>query len=359
MSTNNKKPYQRKTTPANTIGMESIKKTTKSTYTCTCCGKEYTKQLGNFPTSESVLFESNNGYLPYCKSCVDAYFKQLVKYYNDEDKALEHCCRVFDWFYDKDAATATYTSSRALSHVLSYPKQMNLVKHKGTTYLDTVKRGEGNRIQSMDDNRVVEAEGDDEVIESFEKGQVPEGAIKTFGVGYTPEEYIYLMDEFQSWITRHDCKTKTQEELFKNICRAQVTVQRAQRGGNIKEIADATKMFQDLLQSAGLKPTQNSDNTMIEQNTFGTLIKKWENERPIAQPDKEWEDVDNIKKYIDTFLYGHLCETVHLDTDTAAEYRREMAKYTVKPPQYDGDGELSDTSILDKYSNKGKDDASN
>lgn len=321
-------------------------------YKCTCCGKEYNKQVNNFPTSNSVLFAGNNGYLPFCKNCVDNFYRQLVSYYsNNEDKAIEHCCWTFDWFYDKDLVEMMRKSNKEKSRVLVYPSKMNMtqIKAKGTTYLDTVKRKYNNRVTS--------ASGDiDGYSEGDEEGTVPEGAVKMFGTGYTPNEYQYLMDEYQSWITRHECKTKSQEEIFKNICRAQVAVQRAQRDGSTKEISDATKMLQDLMQSAGIKPTQNNDNTLSDQNTFGTLIKKWETEKPISEPAKEWEDVDGVKKYIDTFFLGHLCELVHLDNDLAKEYREMMDKYTVTPPTYEDDEELGETSLLDKYSNKGKKD---
>lgn len=109
------------------------------------------------------------------------------------------------------------------------------------------------------------------------------------------------------------------------------------------------------MQSAGLKPTQNNENSMLDQNTFGTLIKKIEKERPIAKPSEEWEDVDGIKGYIETWFLGHLCNTVHVDNDCSEAYRRELAKYTVKPPVYDDDEELGETSLLDKYSTKSED----
>ena len=82
------------------------------------------------------------------------------------------------------------------------------------------------------------------------------------------------------------------------------------------------------------------------------MIKKWETEKPISKPEPEWEDVDNVKKYIDTFFLGHLAKLVHLENDNSAAYEKEMGEYTVKPPQYEDDN-IAETSLLDKYSDKG------
>ncbi len=70
-------------------------------------------------------------------------------------------------------------------------------------------------------------------------------------------------------------------------------------------------------------------------------------------PEPEWEDVDGIKRYIDTWFLGHLCNNVHITNDCEEQYRREMEKYTVKPPEYDGDDDALDLSLLEKFSNKG------
>ena len=123
---------------------------------------------------------------------------------------------------------------------------------------------------------------------------------------YSDEEYEYLESEYQSWTTRHECKTKAQEEIFKGLCIAQLTIRRARQNGTNKEFTDAIKTFQDLLGAANLKPSQTNDNALVEQNTFGTLIRRIENERPIREALPEWKDVDDIERYIDTYFLGHM-----------------------------------------------------
>ena len=119
------------------------------------------------------------------------------------------------------------------------------------------------------------------------------------------------------------------------------------------KVTEAMKAFQDLLASCNLQPRQNTNDDITDQNTFGTLIKQFEQERPLPKAEPEWEDVDGIKKYIDTFFFGHLCHVVDIKNDNEEQYRKAMEQYTVKPPAYDGDDDAVDISLLEKFSSKG------
>lgn len=319
-------------------------------YRCTCCGTFYPRQERNFQVSYSPLFEGNNGYLSICRNCVEKYYQQLVGVYSGNERhAIEHCCRLFDWFYTDTVVDMLDSTSGGKSRIFLYPSKMGMinVKSKGTTYLDTVRRAQTDRITCKTD-MLHPSEGGE-----GKETSVSQDTIMFFGFGYSDEEYQYLENEYKSWTTRHECQTKAQEELFKGLCIAQLMIRRAQQSGTSREYVDATKAFQDLLAAANLKPSQTNDNALVDQNTFGTLIKKIENERPICEPLPEWKDVDGIKRYIDTYFLGHMAKLVHVKNDCADMYEAEMAKYTVTPPQYDGDSEMSTTSLLDQYSDKG------
>lgn len=331
-------------------------------YKCACCGKEYTTQKGNFLASKSILYKGNNGYITICRECAERYYLQLIGYYSgNEEHALERCCQLFDWYYHEDisAMVKGKVGLNSASALAQYASKMNIANFasKGTTYLDTVRdRAEREKTIDAEDVRQVEETAE----ESANIDNVPVDTIKFFGYGYTSEEYEYLAEQYGDWCARYECKTKAQEELFKSLCVAQVNVQRAQKRGNTKEVNEAMKMFQDLLGAANIKPNQINDYALADQNTFGTLIKKWENERPISEPAEEWKDVDGIYKYVDTYFLGHLCNLVHVKNDREEAYRREMEKYTVKPPAYEEDEIGGETALLDKFSDKGdvKDDIS-
>ena len=62
--------------------------------------------------------------------------------------------------------------------------------------------------------------------------------------------------------------------------------------------------------SEKLTPSSNSMDTFSEAQTFGTLIQKYEEERPLPKIDPELEDVDKIGLYIDVFFKGHICKVL-------------------------------------------------
>lgn len=319
-------------------------------YRCSCCGKEYPKRQGNFHVSNSLLYAGNNGYLTICKSCVENYYQQLIGYYSgNEVHALEHCCWMYDWYYSDEAAAMTKNISQGRSRVSAYPSKMNMaqIRSKGTTYLDTLHERHNDRVMEVKESNI------EDIDETTSISKTAPEVVEFFGLGYTDDEYTYLLDQYEEWVRRAGCNTKAREEIIKGLCIAQVNMRRAQKEGTPKEVNEALKVFQDLMGAGNLKPSQNPDSSVEEQNTFGTLIKKWENEEPISTPDNEWKDVDGIKKYIDTFFLGHLCNLVHIKNDYEESYRAEMEKYTVKPPTYEGE-DVVETSLLDMYSDRGE-----
>lgn len=331
----------------------------KRTYICSCCGREYKTQKGNFTISNSVIYAGNGGYITVCKECVDRYYMQLVGYYSGNDEhALERCCQMFDWYYNPEisAIARGQSSGSSQSLISSYISKMNMAQFKSkATYIDTVKEVADRKILDISDIPTQSQKSEDDEVEALPTREISESTVKFFGYGYTPEEFEYLEEQYGDWCARYESKTKAQEELFKNLSIAQLNIQRAQKKGSPREVNDAIKTFQDLLGTANIKPNQVNDNALAEQNTFGTLIKRWENEKPISEPEEEWKDVDGIQKYIDTFFLGHLCNLVHVKNDKEEAYRAELERYTVKPPTYEGEETLGETSLLDKYSDKGSD----
>lgn len=322
-------------------------------YICTCCGKSYKHQKNNFSVTSSPLFAGNNGYIPICRNCVDNYYNQLVDYFSgNEEHAIERCCQIFDWYYSDEVSAMTQKSmSAGKTRIGLYPSKMNVSRNrKASTYLDTILERNDDVIENITDLDDIQ----DSVVPDGNENVVSQNDIEMFGCGYKPDEYRYLREQYDEWTTRYEAKTKAQEELFKAICITQLTLRRAQQQNNPKGIADATKSFQDLLGSANLKPSQNNDNALVEQNTFGTLIKKWEDERPIPEAEEEFKDVDGIKRYIDAYFFGHLAKVMKIDNDYSKIYDEEMAKYTVQKPQYEGD-DITGTELDSRFDEAGND----
>lgn len=143
-----------------------------------------------------------------------------------------------------------------------------------------------------------------------------------------------MQEQYEDWVKCYACDTKIQEELFKNMCLAQLNIVKAQQSNG--DVAKATKAFNDLVLMANIAPRQQKD-LVGENDTFGTLIQRWEEEEPIPDPDEKWRDADGIKKYISTWFFGHLAKMFKVENDWSAEYEKALEPYTAHPPSYDGD----------------------
>lgn len=314
-------------------------------YKCCTCGKKYTKQSGNFSYSQSPLYKGNNSFLPICNNCLENLVEQYTELLGSQNEAIKRVCLHWDIYFSDSILNSTKKIDVNRSRIKCYVKNCNLHQNAGKTFDSYLKEINSERIDTIDD--LEELKQDKEI-------KVSQKTIKFFGLGYTPEQYRFLQDQYDDWTHRHECRTKSQEEVFKNLCIAQLNIQIAQQtGGKVKDAMDS---FQNLLGTANLKPCQTNENALADQNTFGTLIKKWESELPISEPDPEWKDVDGIARYIHIYFLGHLCKMMGIKNSYSRMYDEEMEKYRVKKPEYEGDDEALFDAVFNLKSNKDDED---
>lgn len=177
---------------------------------------------------------------------------------------------------------------------------------------------------------------DDDLIEDAKivKATVKEGR-KRFGMAYSDEDIMFLENEYKDWVSRNECQTKAQEVTFESIALARLQRDKLLRAG--KPTKDIDKTIQDWLDTGNLKPKQNNMDSFSDAQTFGTLIRKYEEERPLPEIDPELKDVDKIGLYIDVFFRGHTSKMAGLKNTFSNIYERIMSKYTVSIPEYDED----------------------
>lgn len=179
-----------------------------------------------------------------------------------------------------------------------------------------------------------------EEAESIVNKKVKQSTIKRFGRGLSNEDYLFLQDQYDDWVTRYECKTKAQEELFERLSFKKLEIFKATRDG--KSTKDLDESYQKLMQTANITPRQNGMDAVSEGQTLGTLIQKYENDRPIPEPDPDFQDVDKIGKYITVFFQGHMSKVLGLKNRFSKMYEDFMSQYTVKPPQYEEDEDSED-----------------
>lgn len=282
--------------------------------------------------------------VPICDDCLNNMYKEYVRRYtvaeydNPERKAMERICMIADKYYSdklfdsamKDREKDSYDKK---TFVWLYMKQTNMYQYRNRDYDDTIKE---KKVFCGDDG--VQLPSKENSDKTNEEQEIIEEAIEIFGTGFTEDDYLYLYEEYKDWTARHECNTKAQEELFKRLCFKQLDILKAERRKENTDKLDDT--YQKLLQTANLQPRQNTSDTVSEAHTFGTMIDKWENTRPLPETDEELRDVDGIRKYINVFFLGHIAKMLGIENKYSDEYDEYMEQYTVSKPEYGDDSDV-------------------
>lgn len=305
--------------------------TKTTTMLCLKCGERV--DVKNLYTSKSPFYTAYMK-IPFCKDCLDDMYQEYYKQYkgegytNPERKAIERVCMITDIYYKDsifESAQKSYEKAPEVPLIMYYIRITRLVAYQKKTYDDTIRE---KYDKSKDNEAIISIYNDDdkELDNRVREGQ------KLFGSGFEREDYIFLYNEYADWTSRHECDTKSKEELIKQICFVQLDLFKANRAG--KDTKDLNRTLTTLMDAAKLQPKQNSGDTTAQNQTLGTLIDKWENTRPIPECDEELKDVDKIGLYIDVFFRGHLAKMLNIKNAFSHLYNKFMEKYTVRKPEY-------------------------
>lgn len=333
MATTSRRGRPRGSTTKSTTKASTRKKQT-NTMTCFICGEE--KDEKKFYSTSSNFYK-NYGRIPICTDCLDDMFMmyrdryEAEGYTNPDRKAVERICMAFDVYYKDslfESARKSWDNRPDMSMMIHYMRNGRLGSNRLKSYDDTIRE---QYDASKDKEAILSIYNDDdkELDRRVSEGQ------KLFGSGFSREDYIFLYEQYSDWTARHECNTKSQEELFKQICFTQLDLFKANRSGQDTKTLNDTLIKQ--LDAAKLQPKQNAGDTTADNQTLGTLIDKWENTRPIPEIDEELKDVDKIGRYISVFFFGHLCKMIGVDNDYARQYDEYMKSYTVDKPEYTED----------------------
>lgn len=320
----------------------------KNRFRCICCGNEYESEI--FYTSNSLQFKAL-GKIPYCQICLGeiyaGYKNEFIKmgYKNPEKKAVQRFCMAFDLYYTDnmyDSAVKYYLqkqkdSKNELNFITFYFQQVKLIQYKNKNYTSTINNQYKEYKDALSFNMFENNEDDDKNA----KNETIKKAKRFFGEGFNDTDYIFLQEQYDDWTTRHECQTKSQEEMFKQICFTQLNIWKSERAGFDTKDLQATFLKQ--LEAAKLQPKQNKSETLSEAQTFGTLINKYENTRPIPDVDPELQDVDSIGLLVDVFFRGHLARFMGLKNGLSKFYEKYIKRYTVEKAE---DTEEEDTEAV-------------
>jgi hypothetical protein len=275
---------------------------------CIRCEASHPFKDGFYSTSDIDFYPL--GKLPVCKDCCQK---------NIEKKG-------FDGFMDLlRLINKPLLEDNFKEDFFEYIKNVNsLPQFRGTTFLQSTKFESNRALESIQRAKPKElSEEDLRESEDF------------WGTGKPEEHYIWLNMQFSDYLSRYEVDSKTLEDLITEICLTRLDIRTRREAG--LDVDKQIKTLEILLTSANLKPSQETGNQSVEQQTFGTLIKQWEDTRPI-QDDSEWRKNDTVGEYLKVWFTGHLMRFFNIENKDEDEYFEEINKYTVQSDEGDEDG---------------------
>ena len=313
-----------------------------SSTVCRKCGTAYSRLKGYFPVSYAQLYKGTT-YLPYCRECVDSMYNMYLTECQDPKAAVRQMCRKLDLYWNETCFAAVERQNATRTMMTNYISKVNGVKYAGKSYDDTLKE-EG--VLWLFPNSYTAQVQDDVPVdpEPMEDVEVPEDVRAFWGPGHTADAYLELEERKNYWLTQlpeDSSKDPGVQALLRQIVGLEIEINRDRASG--KSTEKQAKVLSDLLGSAMLKPSQKKDGSegIDEKTPFGVWIKRWEDERPVPEPDPELKDVDGIVKYILTWVYGHLARMLNIKNAYSRLYEEEIAKYRVEHPEFDDEDDES------------------
>lgn len=314
-----------------------------SSTVCRRCGTAYSRLKGNFPVSYARLYRGT-GYMPYCRECIDGILTSYIQECNNIKDAVRQVCRKLDLYWNDRLFDSVEQKSATRSIMTSYITKTNQAKYAGKSYDDTLKEENAMWVWPADSNGFKSQIGMNDPPEDIE---VDPSVAAFWGTGYTPEMYRDLEQRREYWISKYPDGYVFDiglEALIRQICALELDINRDRAEG--KSVEKSVSALNSLLGSAMLKPAQKNDSgdAALEKTPFGVWIDRWENKRPIPEPDPEFQDVDGIIRYITIWFLGHICKMLGIKNTYCKLYEEEIAKLRVEHPEYD---EEDDETLFD------------
>lgn len=157
-----------------------------------------------------------------------------------------------------------------------------------------------------------------------------------WGAGYTESEYIYLMSEYEKYINNYNIDTPVMEALITKIIQTDLNIRKKTEAG--ENTASEIKVYRELLQTASIRPADESAAAENESNTFGVFIKKIENEMPIDEPLPQYRDVDGIAFFVKAFFAASMAKSLGVENPYPQEYAEAMEQLNIDLNEDDDDG---------------------
>lgn len=286
---------------------------------CPCCGRELEVNKNNFYKSYSELYKNSiDGRMVICKDCVANLCDYYKEKFQSELRAVYYLCQLLDVYFNKKLYTGACNQiqkqkeqgqNKGDVYLTYFQKVVSLPQYKGKTFIDS---------DSLEEK---DLQHEDEITLGLNKE-----TMKFWGKGRTKDEYEFLEDEYGEMVSVYGDDSYALKTIFREIAETKLDIDKKRRKG--QSVKDEQKALTDLFTKAGISPNQESENMNNDAVTFGTMIKKFENEEPIPEPLPEWKKKDWIH-YMMVWFLGNLCRMMGKPNPFQDEFDKEMEKYSV------------------------------
>ena len=263
-------------------------------FRCSCCGAGFSRQKNYFQKSNSPLFQSNDGYLPWCKDCTDKYMILLTALYsNNEEHAIEHFCQQADWVFDIEPLKCAREISSDRSRISHYAAKKNINVGNRKTYIDSLKYEQEQKQYEVITSREQTKSEDFKV-----KGT----SVDRWGLGFTELDYKNL-DEHYFMLKKNNPNADNNQEIFiKSLCNLNMLMVRALKDSKTDEYVKLTEQYSKIFTKAGLRTVEEKDASNDETfcMTLGFISDYTPEE--FYKDKKLYTDHDKIGKYIDRHI---------------------------------------------------------
>lgn len=316
---------------------------TPSVAICRMCGTAYGKLNGYFYKCYNQIYKGN-GYMPICKHCVDNLYEDFLRESKDPRLACHQICRKFNIYWSDDIYNGVITGSPARSVIAGYLTRVNVVKYRNKSYEDFLKEigmmwdipCDTQRVDNTASPEIENESGGSEVVDEPDDDiEVADEIRIEWGPGYTNKQYIELEERRKYWVA--DLKKRNIDtddinvsSLLRQIVATEIDINYGRANG--LDVDKKVNTLNTLVGNAILKPSQKKSDAdlSLENIPLGVWINKFENERPL--PEDENESV--LRKFVHTWMFGHLAKMVGLRNSYTQLYEDEMEKLRVEKPEY-------------------------
>lgn len=303
---------------------------TSQKFYCCRCGTSYSRKKGYFPVSHSLMYRGS-GYLPVCNDCVEDMYEQYRDSLCDDKEAMRRMCMKLDLYWNEDIYNMVERTVGVNSRIRNYIGKTNLIRYIDKTFDDTI--AEGNALDCQRSGAIYQEHP--QALDEIEETPVDQKIVDFWGAGFTSDFYVELERRYQDWTNGVPVVEPSERSLYKQICILEATISRDSAQG--KAIDKNVNALNTLLGSMNLKPAQKKEgaDAAVDGTPFGVWIRKWENTKPIPEPDPELKDVDGIVRYITVWFLGHLCKMLGIKNTYCKLYEDEIAKMRIERPEYE------------------------